>query len=82
MAVTIGMNKVLLNPQEKRNKFFAELKGGTAITNLGEVKKHKNGRKKTLTKEQRAYRSGYIQAQNDSAACYNAKHGIKKKKKK
>lgn len=72
---------VLLNPQEKRLKYFDELRGKTALTNDWKVKKDKSGKKKTLSKQQRAYRSGYIQAQNDSAACYNAKRGIKKGKK-
>ena len=72
----------LLNPHEKRQKYFGELQSGVAITNDGEFKRDERGNKKKLTKQQRAYRAGYIQAQNDSVACYNAKHGKKKSRKK
>lgn len=65
---------ILLNPQEKRNKAFKELKTGVRITNAGAVKIGNNGKPLTLTKAGRAYRSGYIAAQNDSAKCFKKKH--------
>ena len=74
MAVTITKTKTLLNPQEKRKKMFNELKSGFKETNTGEVKKDKSGKKIQLTEKERAYRAGYIAAQNDSAKIYKAKH--------
>ena len=78
MSVVTRTGAVLLNPHEKRNKFFAELQKGVALTNTHNVKKSEKGRAKKLTKEQRAYRAGYIQAQNDAAACFNAKNKKKR----
>ena len=77
MAYVTGNGSVLLNPSEKRDKFFKELKQGVKRTNDGKFKLTKDKKAMRLTKEERAYRSGYIQAQNDSVKCYNAK---KKKK--
>lgn len=77
MAVKVinrrGGKVVLLNPQEKRDKFFNELYNGVALTNENNVKYKRNGKFKYLTDVQKAYRSGYIQAQNDSAKCYKAR---------
>ena len=77
MAVTVknrrGKKVVLLNPQEKRNKYFDELANDVALTNNKHLKTKRNGKPKRLTDAQKAYRSGYIQAQNDSAKCYKAK---------
>lgn len=71
---------VLLNPTEKRNKAFAELQGGVRLTNTLQEKKGKNGRPLELTAEGRAYRAGYIAAQNDSAGCFRKKHPRYKRK--
>lgn len=71
---------VLLNPTEKRNKAFAELTGGVKLTNTLQVKKGKNGKPIPLTENGRAYRAGYIQAQNDSAGCFKQKHPRYKRK--
>ena len=83
MAVVVvgkkGQDVVLLNPQEKRNKFFVELTKGVKRTNSGSFKL-KNKKAQKLTKEERAYRVGYIQAQNDSARAYNSKKNKKKHK--
>ena len=82
MAVTVknrrGKKVVLLNPQEKRNKFFDELSNNVALTNDNHLKTKRNGKPKRLTDAQKAYRSGYIQAQNDSAACYKARKAKRK----
>ena len=72
-----GRERVLLNPQGKRNKAFAELQNGVKYTNDGKVKLKKNGQPMRLTDTEAAYRSGYIAAQNDSAKAY--KHNQKKK---
>ena len=71
---------VLLNPQEKRSKAFNELKTGVKRTNDGKFKLDEKKKAIRLTKEERAYRSGYIAAQNDSAKAYNATHGKKKRR--
>ena len=73
-------NIVLLNPQEKRNKAFNELKTGIRTTNTGAIKNGDDGLPLTLTKEGRAWRSGYIASQNDSAKCFKAKHPRYKRK--
>lgn len=74
MAVTVtnkkGKKVTLLNPSEKGKKFAFELKSGTPQTNNGLLKTDKNGKIRSLTKEQRAYRSGYLDAQKDSAKAY------------
>lgn len=64
--------RVLLNPSEKGKKYAYELKHKTAITNDGHFKLDKNGKKIKLTKEQLAYRSGYLTHSSDSCKCYNA----------
>ena len=71
---------VLLNPTEKRNKAFAELQTGVRLTNTGEIKKDKSGKPLSLTNEGRAYRAGYIEAQNDSAGCFKRQHPRYKRK--
>lgn len=78
MAVITRTGHTLLNPSEKREKYFVELKQGVKRTNKGSYKLDEKKKAIRLTPEQRAYRSGYIAAQNDSAKCYNAKHKKKK----
>ena len=72
MAVRVETKKgkviTLLNPQEKRDKFYAELKLGEKITNDYEPKNVK------LTREERAYRSGYLAAQNENAKIFKKNH--------
>ncbi len=80
MAFKTKTGHVLLNPQEKRAKAFAELKSGVKRTNSGAYKLDDKKKAMRLTAEERAYRSGYIAAQNDSARAYNATHGRKKRK--
>lgn len=71
----------LLNPSEKGKKFANEMKYGYAKTNDMKTKRDERGKAIPLTKEQRAYRAGYLAHSKDSANAYNAKHGIEKKNK-
>lgn len=64
--------KTLLNPHGKGAKYATELKRGVHMTNTGVVKTDKYGKSLHLNKQQRAYRSGYLQAQHDSAKAYKA----------
>ncbi len=72
-----GEQKVLLNPNGKGAKYARELKTNLAYTNDGHVKLDKKGNKTTLSKVQRSFRAGYLQAQSDNAKAYNATKGIK-----
>lgn len=65
-----GKKVALLNPQEKRTKFFADLKEKNAINPV-------DGSRKPLTPTGASYRIGYLAAQKDSANCWKAKNGIK-----
>ena len=77
MAVTIktkkGKDVTLLNPSEKGTKCADELRSGIRQTNDGHIKLDKFGNPIPLTDTEKAWRSGYLQAQKDSAKCYNAK---------
>ena len=77
MAVIVknhrGKEVVLLNPQEKRNKYFCELKHGVKCTNAGECK-IRNGKNVKLKDTERAYRSGYLAAQKDSAKAFKSRY--------
>ena len=71
MAVTVktkdGKDKILLNPQEKRDKHYQELALGEKITNNYEPKNQR------LNDVSRAYRAGYLAAQNESAKIFKKK---------
>lgn len=71
---------MLLNPAEKRAKALAELQDGIKRTNDYHAKKDAKGRPQRLTKVERAYRAGYVQAGTDSAKCFKAKHPRYKRK--
>ena len=71
-----GSYVTLLNPSEKAGKYAAELRTGMRYTNNGDYKPDKNG-EIGLSREGRAYRSGYLDARKDSANAY--KHNLKKK---
>ena len=77
MAVTVknrkGKNVTLLNPSEKASKFAGELSTGIRKTNDGRYKADKNG-DVGLSKVQRAYRSGYLDARKDNASAWKAKN--------
>ena len=67
----------LLTPAEKGSKFAFEMKKGIRVTNMGEAKYNKDGSPQKLTKAQRAYRAGYLDARSDNAKAY--KHNKKKR---
>ncbi len=77
MAVKVkgsrGQDVTLLNPSEKGEKFADELRNNVRYTNDGKYKADKNGNVFPLTDTQRAFRSGYLTAQKDSARCYKAR---------
>ncbi len=76
MAVKVksksGKTVTLLNPSEKGSKYARELKENYKRTNALSFKLDKDGKGMKLTDVERAYRSGYLDAQKDSAKCYNA----------
>ena len=67
-----GKRVTLLNPAEKGAKFAKELKQGVKRTNRGGFKL-KDGKAIKLTKSERAYRSGYLDARKDSSKVFKAK---------
>ena len=67
----------LLTPAEKGRKYSAELRHNKRLTNSYTRKRGKNGKQLTLSKQARAYRSGYLQARQDNAKCYKAKRRSK-----
>ena len=77
MAVTVkgknGKNVTLLNPAERGEKFAKELKQNRKRTNAGSYKLDKDKKSIKLTKEERAYRAGYLDARSDGAKAYKAK---------
>lgn len=75
-----GKTVTLLNPVEKGNKYALELKANVHCTNEGDVKLDKYGHVKTLSKQSRAYRAGYLSSRKDSANAYNSVHQVKKAK--
>jgi len=83
MAVVVknknGKDVTLLNPSEKTLKYCVEMDTNQRVTNNGEVKQV-NGNTPALTKEQRAYRAGYIAHAKDSQKCFRASHPKVKRK--
>lgn len=71
--VNTGVRKKLLNPAGKGRKFAAELKSNKHYTNDGKTKVTKSGKLKRLTDTERSYRSGYLQARQDSAKAFKSK---------
>ena len=84
MAVTVrsrrGKKVTLLNPSEKGTKYATELAYNVALTNDGEQKMDKKGSPKKLSKVQRAYRAGFLQAQKDSSKAFKHNHPNYKRK--
>lgn len=68
-----GKDVVLLNPSEKAGKYALELRDKKRYTNGMIPKTDGSGKEMALTKEQAAFRSGYLQAQKDSANCFKAR---------
>ena len=62
-----------MNPSEKGRKFADELRNGAKQTNDGYIKFDPVGKPVRLKDTEAAYRSGYLDAQKDSARCYNAR---------
>ena len=72
-----GFEVTLLNPNEKGRKYADELANGVKQTNNGLLKTDSLGKPVRLSKEQKAYRAGYLDARNDNAKAFN--HNKKKK---
>ena len=73
-TITKGNKTVtLLNPSEKGRKFAKELKEGVKRTNAGPFKLTPDKKAIHLNEKERAYRSGYLDAQKDSAKCCKAR---------
>ena len=71
---------MLLNPAEKGLKYAIEIKHKKALTNDGKRKLDENGKQIRLTKEQIAFRAGYLQHQKDSNKAFRSKHPRYKRK--
>lgn len=67
-----GKTVTLLNPAEKGNKYALELKANVHCTNEGDVKLDKYGHVRTLSRQSRAYRAGYLSSRKDSANAYKS----------
>ncbi len=76
MAVKVtsrsGKTVTLLNPAEKGRKAAAELKAGIKCTNDHKVKRNADGSVQRLTKDERAWRAGYLAARSDSAKAWKS----------
>ena len=74
MAVKVtsrsGKTVTLLNPAEKGRKAAAELKAGIKCTNDHKV--NADGSVQRLTKDERAWRAGYLAARSDSAKAWKS----------
>lgn len=68
-----GTSTVLLTPAGKGEKYANELKSGVRTYNDGTIKRDEFNMPVDLTDSQRAYRSGYLDAQKDNARLFNAK---------
>ena len=81
MAVVTKNGSMLLNPGEKALKYSIEIKHKKALTNNGRRKiDKKTGKQVKLTKEQLAYRAGYLAHQKDSNRAFKSKHPRYKRK--
>lgn len=69
----------LLNPSRKGAKYAHELRTGKRFTNAGQPKNDKYGNQMTLNREQRSYRSGYLQSRKDNANCWKSKQYANKR---
>ena len=80
MSYITRTGQVLLNPSEKAGKYARELKENKRYTNDMHCKKDKNGKSIKLTKEQRAFRAGYLTHSSDSNKAFNSNHPNYKRK--
>ena len=74
-----GGETTLLNTHGKGAKYAAELRNNQRYTNNGKRKIDKNGEIKPLTREQKAYRSGWLDCNADHAKAYKWKNRYKSK---
>lgn len=78
-----GKKVYLLNPSERGRKYAIEMRSKRALTNDGKRKYYsRTGQKMYLTKEQMAFRAGYLQHQKDSSKVFKSKHPRYKRKSK
>ena len=80
MAFVTEKGSILLNPSEKALKYSIELKHKKALTNSGKRKMDKTGKQIRLTKEQQAFRAGYLTHQKDSNRAFRSKNPKYKRK--
>lgn len=80
MSYITDTGAVLLNPAEKGKKYSLELKHKKALTNDFHRKMDETGKQIRLTKEQLAYRAGYLTACSDSQKAFKSKHPNYKRK--
>lgn len=74
-----GTKQTLLTPSGKGAKYALEQKSGVRHTNDLEIKIDPNtGSPSKLSREQAAYRGGYLDALKDSAKVYKAKKNKRK----
>lgn len=72
---------MLLNPSERAHKYSLELKHKKALTNDAHRKiDKKTGKQVKLTKEQLAFRAGYLAHQRDCNKAFMSKHPRYKRK--
>ncbi len=67
-----GKQVTLLSPKEKGRKAAAELRENVHLTNEGNYKTDRDGSLRGLTAEERAYRSGYLDARKDIGKAHAA----------
>ena len=75
-----GGETTLLNTHGKGKKYAAEIRNNQRMTNRGVPKSDKNGEVQKLTKEQLAYRHGYLDCNADHAKAWKSKNGISGKR--
>ena len=68
-----GQKVTLLTPAGKGAKYAKELREKVRYNNNGTLKVNQAGEVQPLTQSQKAYRAGYLVAQNDSAGAYLSK---------
>lgn len=77
-----GKKTTLLTPSGKGTKYAQEQRTGIAHTNDMEPKVGDDGIPKRLTREQSAYRGGYLDCLKDCAKAHNAKQAARKNRNK
>ncbi len=74
MAIYTRTGKLLLNPIEKFDKYRYELKMDIQRTADGRIKRDNKGNLKHLTRNQRCYRQGYVDAVRTSQRAFAHAH--------